>query len=599
MKRVWTGCNGCNEQSRFEPLEDRRMFAGGTLDPTFGVAGTAKPNLGFSAIDMAVQPDGKTLALGKLNNDWVVARLDAKGALDRSFGGGDGMASVRFDKDPSPERIAIQPGGKIVVAGIRTSDSIVKGVLFLGDTEVVMARFKADGQLDAGFGSGGKLAVLGGKKFHYGLSNLAVQPDGKIVFAAGDEHVRTPIFVLVHSDANFVVARLNANGTPDTTFGQFAPFNQSKRLGFVDTDMDGNDIPSAVFVQADGKIVVGGTKDGNFDVAPIGSSDDDFGPHQFLVARYNANGTLDKSFDGNGKLATDMAGNRINDFDRLTSVVAQPDGRIIAGGFARGSFAMVRYNVNGSIDTRFLGGRVFTNLSTGGDLIHSLHLDARGNITAVGATGTNGQNGTQGTKLVAVQYLSNGTLDRSFGSSGVATLASGKINIAGAARSPGGKIVVANKESGQTTFVRFAQATPIVEMRDLANDQTAEGSLNPAAILIRRDFAYDFPTRVFLDVSGSAAEGVDYTSPALHRAPIISVPKTSGGPSGGLVPVQLQFKYFIDIPAGADFVVAEVFAKTDALHEGDENIHWAPVADVSYQLGAGNAGHVLIHDVLP
>jgi uncharacterized delta-60 repeat protein len=582
MKRVRTVCN---QQTRFEPLEDRRMFAGGGLDPTFGVRGTAKPHLGFAAIDMAVQSDGKTLAVGRLNKEWVVARLDAKGALDRSFGGGDGLASVRFDDDPFPDHIAIQPGGKIVVAGIRSNDSVVGD--FTGDDEFVLARFTRDGSLDPTFGSGGKVAAaFGGHTFPFVGRALAIQPDGKILLAAGEQDFHflpTPNF-----EADFFVGRLNADGSKDKTFGLQASPGHPTRTGFVQTDMGGFDLPSAIAIQPDGKIVVGGTKNGQH----VG---DEFGQHEFLVARYNANGTLDKSFDGNGKLATHMAGNKIDSFDELTSIVVQPDGKIIAGGLSRRQFALVRYNVNGSIDTNFAGGRVFTELSSGQDAVSELLLDVRGNITAVGSVDARDASPHFGKKLAAVQYLSNGQLDRSFGTGGVAKFETGSIQAAGAARAPGGKIVVAGGQGSQTTLVRFAQATPIVEVKDLLNNQTAEGSQAPAAILIKRDFAYDFPTRVFLDISGRATVGVDYISPALHAAPIINVPNGGGG--GILVPAQLQgFRYFVDIPAGADFVVAEIFAKSDNLNEEDENIHWAPVADPSYQLGGGNAGHVLIRD---
>ena len=61
--------------------------------------------------------------------------------------------------------------------------------------------------------------------------------------------------------------------------------------------------------------------------------------------------------------------------------------------------------------------------------------------------------------------------------------------------------------------------------------------------------------------------------------------------------MQLQgFRHFVDIPVGSDFTVAEIFAKSDDRSEGSETVRWAPVADASYQLGTGNAGHVTIHD---
>jgi uncharacterized delta-60 repeat protein len=571
--------------SLLEPLEHRRLMSGGALDPTFGNAGKARPGLGFRAVDMTVQADGKTLALGRLKNEWVVARLDLNGALDRSFGGGDGLATVRFDGDPFPDHIAIQPGGKIVVAGTRGKGGAISELT--GADEFVLARFRTDGSLDPTFGSDGKLVAFSGHTFPFVGRALAIQPDGKILLAAGEQHFHflpTPNF-----EADFFVGRLNADGSKDKTFGLQASPGHPTRTGFVHTDMGGFDLPSAIAIQPDGKIVVGGTKNGKH-------LDDEFGKHEFLVARYTVDGRLDKSFDGNGKLATDMAANHIDDFDELTSIIVQPDGKIIAGGLSRQKFALVRYNVNGSIDSTFAGGRVFTDISGGQDVVNSLLLDPRGNITAVGTVNATTPDAELGKKLAAVQYLPNGLLDRSFGNSGIASFETGDIVSAGAARAPGGKIVVAGAQNNERTlFLRFAQETPIVEMKDLLNNQTTEGSKDPAAILIKRDAAYDFPTRVFLDISGPATEGLDYTSPALHRGPRFSVPKVGG--SGVLVPVQLEgFRYFVDIPAGADFVVAEIFAKADSLREGDETIHWAPIEDASYQLGPGNAGHVTIHE---
>lgn len=575
--------NACRTDSMFESLEHRRLMSGGSLDPTFGAAGKAAPNLGFGAVEMAVQRDGKALALGHVNKAWVVARLDLKGALDKSFGGGDGIASIAFDNDPLPDHIAIAPNGKIVMAGIRGG----AGNLITGDDEFVVARLNADGSPDASFGKSGKVAAFSGHSFTFIGNALAVQPDGKIVLAHSEQDFHflpTPNF-----EADFFVGRLNADGSVDKTFGEHIAVNSNRRSGFDRTDMGGFDLPSVIAIAPDGKIVVGGTKNGKH-------LDDEFGKHEFLLARYTSDGRLDKSFDGNGKLATFMAGNHIDDFDELKSIVVQPDGKIIAGGLSGGQFALVRYNVNGSIDTNFAGGRVFTNLSAGQDMVNSLFLDSRGNITAVGTVDGSTPSVEVGKRLAAVQYLPNGLLDRSFGNSGIATLDTKKIVVAGAGQVPGGKIVVAGRQSSQTNFFRFNQVTPIVEVKDLANNQTTEGSPDPAAILIERDAKYDFPTRVFLDVSGRATEGVDYTSSALHRGPKFNIPNNTGN-SGSLVPVQLEgFPYFVDIPAGADFAIAEILAKADGLGEGDENIHWAPIADATYQLGAGNAGHVTIHD---
>src|SRR6185503_3385554 len=137
--------------------------------------------------------------------------------------------------------------------------------------------------------------------------------------------------------------------------------------GKLTTGFGGVDRANGVVLQANGKIVAVGT----------GHSD-------FALARYNANGSLDTSFSGDGLQRTDFG-----DFgDRANGVALQADGRIVAVGRAGGTadFALARYNANGSLDTNFSGdGKQTTDFGPGADVgANGVALQADGKIVAAG-----------------------------------------------------------------------------------------------------------------------------------------------------------------------------------------------------------------------
>jgi uncharacterized delta-60 repeat protein len=183
-----------------------------------------------------------------------------------------------------------------------------------GGFDAALARYNSNGTLDASFGTGGTVTTdFAG--FNDEASSVAVQPDGKIVVAgqAGP---------YVNRNFDFALARYNSNGTLDASFGT---------SGKATTDFAGSsDQPSSLALQGDGKIVVAGQ-------TFVG------GVHDFAVARYNSNGTLDTSFGTSGKATTDFAGSD----DRPSSVAVQPDGNIVVAGQAdiggRFDFALARY----------------------------------------------------------------------------------------------------------------------------------------------------------------------------------------------------------------------------------------------------------------
>src|SRR5207302_1929448 len=153
----------------------------------FGQAGLARPfGAAFALLNaIAIQPDGKILVAGIGNDptvtheDFLVGRLTAQGAIDPSFGGGNGYVLTDFGGAPSNNdeafAMALQPDGKIVVAGD------ANGPVYDG----ALARYRSDGSLDSTFGQGGRVITNVGPP-RSGLEHwnaVAVQPDGKIAAA--------------------------------------------------------------------------------------------------------------------------------------------------------------------------------------------------------------------------------------------------------------------------------------------------------------------------------------------------------------------------------------------------------------------------------
>jgi uncharacterized delta-60 repeat protein len=255
----------------------------------------------------------------------------------------------------------------------------------------------AAGDLDPTFGNGGKVKTDINRSTDI-ANAVAVQADGKLV-VVGQTYQNND-----YSTEDFVVTRYNPDGTLDNTFGS---------RGKVRTDFPGlAAVPSAVVIQGDGKIVVAG---GAFPLFTFAGN--------FQLVRYNANGSLDTSF-GNGGIVTTIFPEGSYAFD----VALQTDGKIIAAGtlfvdFNPGDqsdtdFALARYNPDGSLDTTFgNGGTVSTDFIGMEDDAFSILIQSDGKIVAVGSA----NNGANYYDFAAVRYLSNGTIDTTFGVAGKVT----------------------------------------------------------------------------------------------------------------------------------------------------------------------------------
>jgi uncharacterized delta-60 repeat protein len=360
-----------------------RYRADGTLDPKFGTGGkvTTDFGAGSTAAAVALQQDGKIVVAGdtftRPDADFALARYNANGTLDPSFGSG-GKTTIPSSTADFVDAVALQPDGRIVVAGSSGSPQ-------QRDDAFALARFNADGTLDPSFGSDGKVTTRFGESSDDFAWAVALQPDSKIV-AVGSDFVYSR-----EAPADFAVARYTSSGALDPTFGSG---------GKVTTNFGNtSDFANAAVLQPDGKIVAAG-------YTFLGRT----GPSAFALTRYTPDGELDPTFGSGGRVTTDLGAD-----SSVWAVALQPDGKILAAGTGHGGFALARYDTDGSLDTSFgSGGTVETAVGLGQSaLAHGLGLGPGGKVVAAGSTITC----TYG-DFVLARYTVEGSLDTSFGSNG-------------------------------------------------------------------------------------------------------------------------------------------------------------------------------------
>jgi uncharacterized delta-60 repeat protein len=398
--------------------------AAGDLDPSFGSGGKVTTDF-FGSNDQATtvlqQADGKIIAVGFGSSGarFALARYNTDGSLDPSFGSGGKVLTSFFDRGDLAFAGVLQPDGKIIAAGTATDTN---GFLNFG-----LARYNTNGSLDLSFGTGGKVLT----NFPGALSQafaLALQPDGKIV-AGGATDIFTP-------NTNFALARYNADGSLDNTFGT---------SGKVITDFFGNfDTINALIIQSDGKIVAGGRAD--LVSNPTNG--------EFALARYNADGSLDLSFGAGGTVTTDFFGS----IDNISGLALQSDGKIVAAGVAFVSnpgdkeVALARYNASGSLDSSFgSGGKVTSTLGSTDSHALAVTLSSGGKILIAGVTSNN---------FFVAQFNADGSLDSSFGVGGkVIVDFSGSVSFAqDVLVQADGKIVAAGGSGGDFALARLLGA---------------------------------------------------------------------------------------------------------------------------------------------
>src|ERR1044071_3789345 len=308
----------------------------GNLDQSFGTGGIVRTDFAGNidqANAVAIQPNGQIIAAGssfsssKTVEDFIVGRYKANGTLDKRFGKNGKITTDFFRNVDSISAIAIQPDGRIVVAGFAQLGGT-------GGTPRVfaLARYRTDGQPDTSFGNGGALTTSFGGNFA-AVSALMVQPDGKIVVAGTVDFNPD----LPGSGLDFALARYNSSGTLDGTFG---------KGGKVVFDFFGSfDQANGAVLQPDGKIIVVGS-------ASYDANNRDIG---FALARFNTDGSTDFSFGTGGKQITGFYGAGA----KAHGILLQPDGKFVVAGSASESatrhvatdIALARYKPDGSLDS--------------------------------------------------------------------------------------------------------------------------------------------------------------------------------------------------------------------------------------------------------
>jgi uncharacterized delta-60 repeat protein/uncharacterized repeat protein (TIGR01451 family) len=388
-------------------LPGSAVAAPGALDPSFGIGGQVTTDFGGfdSAQAVALQSDGKIVAVGGTasfpSGDFALARYNADGSLDATFGSG-GKVTTDFGGFDAASAAVIQTDGRIVAAGRS------------GSGDFALARYNADGSLDPTFGSGGKVTTdFGGFDAAFGVAR---QADGKIV-AAGQGG----------AGGGFALARYNPDGSLDPSFGSG---------GEVTTHFtSGVEVVIAVAIQLDGKIVaVGQTFAGGF--------------QQFALARYNADGSLDSGFGSGGIVATNFG------FDSAFggALAIQSDGKIVAAGRAGTDFLLARYNGDGTLDATFGSGGVVTTDFGGAlfDAAFGVALQSNGKIVAAGSAISGFPSSAD---FALARYNADGSLDASFGSGGKVTTDFGGFDVAsGVALQADGKIVAAGQGGAGSDF---------------------------------------------------------------------------------------------------------------------------------------------------
>lgn len=364
----------------------------GSLDSAYGFNGysVALPSGTWRG---ELQSDGKLVVAGSTfsTDQFFLTRFNNDGTLDYSFGDG-GKKIISFTGSGIASSLAIQPDGKIVVAG-----TSIQG----NDEYFAIARCNADGSLDGSFGTDGKqitdfqfqMPDRGGFITYHNSSASAVtlQPDGKILVAG---------YAYNGYNSGFAVARYNTNGSLDNTFS-----DDGKQTTFPNSS---SAFVNCILVQDDGKIILCGVNDRYSPSASL------------MFVRYDMNGDMDNSFGSQG-ISIISPGNPINIFEFYPMAVFV-DGKIYASGYItqgdNGDLFVVSLNSDGTEDDSFgNSGRVILDLDNTNDLAGSIGIQPTTNKLLIAATAVHNNQPAYQSKYVVIRINKDGTPDQDFGKS--------------------------------------------------------------------------------------------------------------------------------------------------------------------------------------
>lgn len=295
-----------NGTTGFSDASIARYLPDGSLDSTFDGDGkfilNSFPGMvgdGFSSI--VIQPDGKIIAGGRVQPDFLLVRVNLDGSIDSSFGNGGVVRTNNIGFVDEVRDMLVLPDGKIIAAG--------------GSGRCAVARFNPNGSVDPAFGAAGFFIASPG--YYTQCYGIEVQPDGKLVLAGTASPADSP------PQYSSVVIRINTLGGADNTFGN---------NGFVavNTNPAGADFFTTLSIQSDGKIIAAGF---------AGESS----TYDFAVARLNSDGSFDNTFARNG-----IAKNNISGDDEIAASTMIGDKLLVVGDDSNGSGVLkaARYNLS-------------------------------------------------------------------------------------------------------------------------------------------------------------------------------------------------------------------------------------------------------------
>ena len=420
------------------------------------VGGTASETINRSdyANAVAVQPDGKIVLAGAAqvfaseapsNEDWAVVRLLPDGRLDPEFDG-DGIVTTDLGNVYEAAEDIVLQDGKIVVVG-QTHGSAPD------QNYTAAVRYDEDGSIDETFGEEGVFRQnMPGSDFGFAG---ALHEDGIVIAGRYDE---------LGEGMNSFVVRLTHDGDLDSD-----PTTGFADGGVLTSDMGENDWAHDVSVQGNGKIVVGGTLNWG------GLEDPDF-----YALRLNADGTPDDDSDvtdfGEGGVATvDWNGRS----DHANAIALGPRGRVYVGGLTapdsgQRDVAIAALTRDGELDDSWSGdGRVRTSFpGPSDDGVYELAVESDGKLVAVSFGNGEG--------FKVARYLPNGQLDPSFGGDGLIIRPMSQNSggmVSSVALQPNGRIVIggnAYNENADDFAVMRLRGDKDVSETTLSIDKTAQ-----------------------------------------------------------------------------------------------------------------------------
>ncbi len=343
----------------------------GTLDKSFGVNGkvlTSSQTAYLESAGAAATKEGNIIVGGSISsageegNGFFALKYAVDGLPDSSFGN-EGIAAIWGVG--IAQAVAVQRDNKIVIAGYDYTDETAY--------IITVARFNANGSIDSGFGTEGRILTNVGDE----ADDIAIQEDGKIVISGEGYH-------------SFLTLRYLPDGTPDKSFGN---------NGVVITAFDNsNNKARANLIQPDGKIVVEGGDN-----------------QKIMLARYNTDGSLDNTFGTNGQVISKFA-NLIN----ITyDIILQTDGKMVVSGsstnFIDGDALLVRYLPNGNIDSSFGTNGILINKLHYNSLAYRVALQSDGKVVTAGSVG----GGTETfSHFLVERFNPDGSTDSTFSNDG-------------------------------------------------------------------------------------------------------------------------------------------------------------------------------------